>query len=140
MIASKAVRQRGSHSRWPLSEKRRIVELTLQRGASVSGIARTHGVTPTSLSHWRTLYAAGKLAARIQRATLNGGSSRSKPMLLPVRVESSDSVIEGGSARSSPLHRIGIVQLTFACGATLRIENDRLDVAMICALVAQVQR
>jgi transposase-like protein len=140
MIASKPVRQRGSHRRWPLSEKRRIVELTLQQGASVSAIARAHGVNPTSLSHWRTLYAAGKLAARAQRATLNGGSSRSKPTLLPVRVESSDSVIEGALSRSLPSQRIGIVQLTFACGATLRIENDRLDLAMICALVAQVQR
>ena len=36
--------------------------------------------------------------------------------------------------------RSGIVELVLASGATLRIEIAALDVALVCALVAELQR
>lgn len=137
MVASEAAHQRPPHRLWPLSEKRRIVELTLCEGASVSAIARAHGVHATSLSHWRTLYAAGTLVAGAPQATR--GRRRSDATLLPVTITPTDSVAERTSARSIPSHRAAIVQLTFSCGTALRIESDVFDMSMICALVAQVQ-
>jgi transposase len=42
-------------------ERRRIVEETLQPGASVAVIARQHGVNANQVFHWRKLYREGRL-------------------------------------------------------------------------------
>jgi hypothetical protein len=34
----------------------------------------------------------------------------------------------------------GVVQLVLASGASLRIETDALDAALVCALVAELRR
>jgi transposase len=47
-----------------LEEKRRIVEATMAEGASVSEIARVHGVNTNLVFNWRKLYRAGRLGAR----------------------------------------------------------------------------
>lgn len=49
--------------RWPLAEKRRIVEETLERGASVAVVARRHAVNANQLFKWRGEYARGALGA-----------------------------------------------------------------------------
>src|ERR1019366_2467162 len=64
MAAAKALQQHAPRRQWPLAEKRRIVELTLRAGVPVRAIAREQGVHRTSLSHWRTLYRAGKLGVQ----------------------------------------------------------------------------
>jgi transposase len=53
-------------------ERRRVVEETLQPGASVAVIARRHGVNANQVFHWRKLYREGRLDAT--------------PQLVPVRV------------------------------------------------------
>jgi len=47
-----------------VEEKRRIVEDTLQPGASVSRVARMHGVNANQLFGWRRLYLEGRLKAK----------------------------------------------------------------------------
>ncbi len=138
LIAPQAARQRAPRRSWPLSEKRRLVELTLHQGASVSAIARAHGIHATSLFAWRKLYAVGKLAASTPRAAYE--RCRSEATLLPVTIAPTDSVAERASALSVPSRRAEILELTFSCGTTLRIESDILDTTMVCALVTQVQR
>jgi transposase len=44
-------------------ERRRIVEETLQPGASVAVIARQHEVNANQVFHWRKLYREGRLDA-----------------------------------------------------------------------------
>jgi transposase-like protein len=66
MAARKAPEQRAPRRRWPLAEKRRIVELTLGEGASLLAVAREHGVHPNSLGRWKALYRAGKLDAQVK--------------------------------------------------------------------------
>ena len=56
-------------------ERRQIVEETLQPGASVAVIARSHGVNANQVFHWRKLYREGRLDAK-PRAT----------QLVPVRI------------------------------------------------------
>ena len=56
-------------------ERRRIVEETLQPGASVAVIARSHGVNANQVFHWRKLYREGRLELEAAAAPL-----------LPVRV------------------------------------------------------
>ena len=65
--------------RWrPLSEKRRIAELTLEPGASVSLVARAHGVNANQVFKWRRA---------LKRGELNEPSAASTA-LLPVTLSS----------------------------------------------------
>ena len=43
----------GGRRRWTLDDKARIVEETLDQGASVSVVARRHGLTPQQVFAWR---------------------------------------------------------------------------------------
>ena len=48
--------------RWrTVSEKRRIVELTLEPGASVAEVARAHGMNANQVFKWRRAYEHGEL-------------------------------------------------------------------------------
>ena len=47
-----------------VEEKRRIVEDALQLGASVSRVARMHGVNANQLFSWRRLYLEGRLESK----------------------------------------------------------------------------
>lgn len=46
---------------WPVSEKQRIVQLTMEAGASVSEVALSHGLNTNQLFKWRRMYERGKL-------------------------------------------------------------------------------
>jgi transposase len=49
--------------RWrSIAEKRRIVELTLQPGASVALVARAHGVNANQVFKWRRAFERGELS------------------------------------------------------------------------------
>lgn len=49
--------------RWSAAEKVRMVEETFEPGATVSLVARRHGVAPNQLFTWRRLAAQGALTA-----------------------------------------------------------------------------
>ena len=44
--------------RWSEADKRRLVAETIGPGATVHGVARRHGVSPSQLFAWRKLYRA----------------------------------------------------------------------------------
>jgi transposase len=76
-VASRRVRKR-----WPLAEKRRIVELTLQPGASVALVARANGVNANQVFAWRRAWERGELrgpsvaAAGLLPVTVSAGRMR----------------------------------------------------------------
>ena len=49
--------------RWSAEEKVAIVQETYTPGASVSMVARRHGVAPNQVFNWRRLYSEGALSA-----------------------------------------------------------------------------
>ena len=49
----------GRRRRWPATEKLRILEETLEEGASISVVARRNGVAPNLLYRWRRLMLEG---------------------------------------------------------------------------------
>ncbi|GGB29951.1 transposase [Allosediminivita pacifica] len=53
----------GRRRRWPAMEKLRIVEETLEDGASISVVARRNGVAPNLLYRWRRLMLDGGAVA-----------------------------------------------------------------------------
>jgi transposase-like protein len=135
MAGSRAPKQRPPRRRWPISEKRRIVELTLREGLSTRAIAREQGVHPTSLSHWKALYRAGKLNARLPESARTRARA-SRATFLPVTIAP---VIEAPQ-RNLGAGGASIVQITLPSGATLRIETGELDAGIVCGLIAQLQR
>jgi transposase-like protein len=134
MPGSKTSNQRGSRRRLPLSEKRRIVELTLHDGASLRSVAREQGVNRNSLYQWQALYRAGKLnAARTPRTR----AVAPRATFLPVTIAAGGRALQPPGTQSSAS---SIVQLMLASGATLRIETGALDAGLICALVAELRQ
>ena len=116
---------------WSIAEKQRIVELSFREGSSISAVARSNGVQPHLLSEWRKKYRNGNLGCGSARiSSLSGGARHAS--LVPV------TIVPGGE--STPGRHGGVVELTFSCGATLRIQTDALDAGLLCALVAQLQR
>ena len=53
----------GRRRRWSAAEKLRIVEETLEDGASISVVARRNGVAPNLLYRWRRLMLGGGAVA-----------------------------------------------------------------------------
>ena len=134
MPGSKVSNQRGPRRRLPLSEKRRIVELTLHDGASLRSVAREQGVNRTSLYQWQALYRAGKLDA--ERAPRTRAVAP-RATLLPVTIAAAGRAVQRPGTQSSAS---SIVQLMLASGATMRIETSPLDAGLICALIAELRQ
>ena len=57
------ITSRQRRRRWSAAEKMRLVEESLEPGASVSLVARRHGVNPNQLFTWRRLAAHGAFTA-----------------------------------------------------------------------------
>jgi transposase-like protein len=137
MAASETEEHRAPRRQWSLAEKRRIVELTLVAGASTRSIAIEQGVHPTSLSHWKSLYRAGKLDAQpTARVRPRVPSTTFMPVSIAPAVCASQRSTPGHDAHA----RSSVVQLMLASGATLRLETDGVDAALVCALVAELRR
>ena len=139
MAAAKSPTQRAPRRHLPPAEKRRIVELTLVEGASVVAIAHEHGVHPNSLGQWKALYRAGKLDAPVKPTARVAGPAASATFV-PVSVAPEVRKPQAVTRSDAAVGRSGIVQLVLASGATLRIETTALDAALVCALVAELQR
>ncbi len=68
--------EQAKRQRRSIAEKRRIVELAMQPGASVARVAREHGVNANMVHYWRKLYRQGRL----------GENKTNSVQLLPVSV------------------------------------------------------
>jgi transposase len=90
-----------------VEEKRRIVEQTLEAGASVARVARAHGINANQVFSWRRQYQQGRLE-RGTSETLG---------LLPVCVVEAETREAAGS-RSAQTHRTpsGLIHIEFPKG------------------------
>jgi transposase-like protein len=88
-----------------VEEKRRIVEKTLVKGASVARVAREHGVNANQVFAWRLLYKKGRLGSRATK-------------LLPAAVE--DAGRSKRQVRWSLEAKQRIVAASLAPGATVK--------------------
>jgi transposase len=117
----KRVPQRRRH---PMQEKRRVVEETLQPGASVARVARAHGVNANQVFAWRRLYRQGLLE-----------NANSKTGLLAVHVVETPAVKEATRAKSEPSQRTpsGMIQIELPHGHLRiagRVDADTLRVVL----------
>jgi transposase len=110
--------KRMARRRRSVEEKRRIVEETLEAGASVARVARRHAVNANQVFYWRKKYREGRL----------GKSQSSK--LLPVAL--SDLLSCSKSARASctsSSSTVGSMEIKLANG-TLRVAGN-VDVVVL---------
>jgi transposase len=95
MDSSAAVKiEQPKRQRRSVAEKRRIVELAMQPGASIARVAREHGVNANMVHYWRKLYRQGRL----------GENKSSSVRLLPVSVSESaaTALVEHATKLASP--------------------------------------
>ena len=65
MVEPGAVSSEGRQRRfYPVEDKRRMVEQTLEPGASVAKVAQANGVNPNVLFLWRRQHREGRLAVQ----------------------------------------------------------------------------
>jgi transposase len=114
----KRVLRRRRHS---MEEKQRVVEETLEPGASVARVARAHGINANQVFTWRRLYRQGLL----ERA------SGKVAGLLPVHViEEANQAARSRSASRTPL---GLIQVELPKGhlrISGRVDIDALQVVL----------
>jgi transposase len=99
--------------RWSEDDKRRLVAETFGPGATVHGVARRHGVSPSQLFAWRKLYWVG---AGIERAV---PAPPGVPGFAAVEVAPAPppSVVDGVAAPS------GLIEIELAGGGRVRISG-----------------
>jgi transposase len=118
--------KRGSQrQRHALEEKRRIVEETLEPGASVARVARAHGVNANQVFAWRRQYRQGLLESA------NGVAG-----LLPVQVVEAGERTGGPRSARSGRSAAGLIQLELPKGH-LRIVG-RVDVEALRVVLEQL--
>ena len=94
-----------------VEEKRRIVEETLEAGASVARVARRHAVNANQVFYWRKKYREGRL----------GKNQSSK--LLPVTLSDISWNKSGRASGGSSPFAVGSMEIKLAKG-TLRIAGN----------------
>jgi transposase len=125
----------GKRQRRSIAEKRRIVELAMQPGASVARVAREHGVNANMVHYWRNLYRQGRL-----------GENRADSIrLLPVSVSEPDvnPVVESATKLPSasavmPVTTAGAIYIEFP-KIHLRIESGA-DAGLLRVVLETLQR
>lgn len=104
-----------------VEERRRIVEETLEPGASVARVARRYGVNANQVFGWRKLYESGRLGAPIENGL----------KLLPVSVtEEPASEISAASSSSNS----GVIHIELPGRALVSVEGT-MDAAVIRAVL-----
>jgi transposase len=98
--------------RWrSVAEKRRIVELTLEPGASVASVARANGVNANQVFKWRRALERGELVDPVEASTA----------LLPVTLSASAIEMREAGAKEQPTAG-GAIHIEFPGRATISVE------------------
>jgi transposase len=115
-----------------VEEKLRIVQLTLEPGASVAGIALANGMNANQLFRWKRQYERGELKPR--------GSKRATA-LVPVTIaaEPEAPTLVESSMPAASLPSAGSVTIEFPGRALLSIEGAA-DPALIRAVLESLVR
>ena len=118
-----------------IAEKRRIVELAMQPGASIARVAREHGVNANMVHYWRNLYRQGRLGEKLSDSI----------RLLPVSVSESPATTVGESTvklsstpELRPATAAGVICIEFP-KIHLRVEHGA-DAALLRVVLETLQR
>jgi transposase len=113
--------------RWSEADKRRLVAETIGPGATVHGVARRHGVSPSQLFAWRKLYRVGT------------GLERSVPVPVPVPGVAGFAAVEIAPAMPPSVADVvpapsGLIEIELAGGDRVRISGAADPEVVVAAL------
>jgi transposase len=111
-----------------VAEKRRIVELTFEPGASVALVARAHGVNANQVFAWRRALKSGELAEPISASTA----------LLPVKVAASTEAEIREPAAQRPAAS-GSIHIEFPGRAMITVESGA-DSALVRSILESLRK
>jgi transposase len=115
--------------RHALSEKRRLVELTFQPGASVAQVARANGVNANQLFGWRRAFGRGELVEPVSGTTA----------LLPVTVSAAcESPIRKAALQEQP-SASGSVHIELPGRALISVESGA-DAALLRLILESLRK
>lgn len=106
--------------RWAAEEKARIVAETCEPGATVSAVARRHGVSRGLVFTWRRLARGGAL----------GGTA---PRMIPVQIAETGAVApatKSSAATSAARTGAGLIEIDLGDGRRVRVGADVDAVAL----------
>ena len=112
-----------------IAEKRRIVELTLEPGASVAGVAQAEGVNANQVFKWRREFERGQLAEPGVRSTA----------LLPVTVSA---LFEAAAQETSAQEQTvtsGSIHIELPGRATISVESGA-DPIMLRSILESLRK
>ena len=115
--------------RHTLSEKRRIVELTFQPGASVSQVAQANGVNANQVFKWRRAFERGELAEPVSSTTA----------LLPVTVSAACETTMQKFAPQEQPSRSGSIHIELAGRALISVESGA-DAALVRSILETLRK
>ncbi|HEV2645133.1 MAG TPA: transposase [Acidobacteriaceae bacterium] len=112
--------------RWSAVERRRVVEETLEAGASVARVALRHGVNANQVLQWRRLYWDGKLGAPRQipmKLLPVSGAVRTRPLrywILDCGRDFRPQPVQNGAQCANALHhRVSLESLSLDGGCNV---------------------
>ena len=116
--------------RWrSVAEKRQIVNLTLEPGASVALVARAHGLNANQVFKWRRAFERGELV----------DSSAACTALLPVTVAASSEAERREPAGQQQPAASGSIHIEFPGRAMLTVESGA-DPVLLCSILESLRK
>jgi transposase len=120
--------------RWPVADKRRIVELTFAPGASVARVAQAEGVNSHQVFQWRRSYRQGGLVLPDPGA----------PCLLPVVVQQER--LDGLDEQSTVVEQVedskpagGAIHIEIPGRALISVEHSA-DMALLQVILESLRK
>jgi transposase len=111
-------RRSGPRRRRAPEEKRKIVEETLQPGASVAIVARRYELNANVVFGWRRLYHAGRFGKP------SGPSEAASAGLIPVKVMTPEAGHTGIRTRPKAPGQPDLIEVQLADGTQVRVSGD----------------
>ncbi len=124
-----------SRRRWAIAEKRRIVQLTLEPGASVARVAQAEGVNANQVFLWRRAYRNGELRS-------GDSSSALLPVLIGSDVASAPEIAseaETATVEAGPVQPSGAIHIELPGRAMISVERGA-DRALLRTILESLQR
>ena len=126
-----------TRKRWALSEKRRIVELTLAAGASVAQVAQAEGVNANQVFQWRRAYQNGDLPA--------GGSTALLPVVIGAepaavaQIEPAPEIVQAAATEAYAGQPSGAIHIELPGRAAISVERGA-DRALLRTILESLSR
>lgn len=124
-----------TRTRWQVEEKRRIVELTLEPGASVARVAQAEGVNANQVFLWRRAYRNGELRSGDDPSAL-------LPVLIGSDVASVPEIAseaERAPVVADPVQPSGAIHIELPGRAMISVERGA-DRALLRTILESLQR